>query len=71
MEKNVEYKEIEFTCVFDIDQYVPAVLYGENAHPEEGGNIYNLEIFINNINIDEILSEKQVDEIKDLIYEQL
>lgn len=71
MEKTVEYKEIEFTCVFSIDEFVEEVLYGDDAHPCEGGTIYDLEIFIYGVNVDEILSEKQVDDIKDLIYDQL
>ena len=71
MEKTVEYKEIEFTCVFSIDEFVEEVLYGDDAHPCEGGTIYDLEIFIDDVNVGEILSEKQVDDIKDLIYDQL
>lgn len=71
METTINYKEIEITCVYEIDPFVEEVLWGDDAHPSEGGVIYGLEVFIYDINIDEILSEKQIDEIKDLIYETL
>lgn len=71
MEITVEYRDIELVCTFDIDPFVEAVLWGENSHPSEGGVINGLEIFIGDVEISDLLSEKQVDIIKDLIYEQL
>ncbi|CAB4151886.1 hypothetical protein UFOVP597_39 [uncultured Caudovirales phage] len=71
MVENIIYKGIDLECKFQIDPYLPAVLYGDNAHPEEGGDIYDLEIFIESTEISDLLSEDQIYEIKDLIYEQL
>jgi hypothetical protein len=71
MERQICYKGIDFTCVFEIEPYVPAVLYGENSHPEEGGGIYDLEIYIESTEVSEILSDIQVEYIKELIYDKI
>lgn len=71
MEISVIYKGIDLECIFQIDPFVEAVLYGDNAHPAEGGDINDLEIYIESTEISDLLSEDQICFIKDLIYEQL
>jgi hypothetical protein len=71
MEMIVNYRGIDLNCVFNVDPYVEAVLYGDNCHPAEGGYIYDLEIFLESTEISELLSEEQKDCIEDLIYEKL
>ena len=67
MQITVNYWNVELRCEFDIDEYSPAT-YSE---PEEGGVISDLAIFIQETDISNILTEHQIDLIKELIYEQL
>ena len=67
MEKTINYKDVTLRCEFSIDKYVPATY----LDPEEGGTIYDLFVYVQETEILDILGKKQVDDIKDLIYEQL
>ena len=67
MEKTINYKDVELRCEFSIDKYVPATY----LDPEEGGTIYDLFVYVQETEILDILVEKQIDDIKELIYEQL
>jgi len=67
MEKTINYKDVTLRCEFSIDQYVPATY----LDPEEGGTIYDLFVYVQETEILDILVEKQIDDIKELIYEQL
>lgn len=69
MEKIVRYKGIEFNCVFELEEGVDAVYYGDDAHDAEGGYIYDLEIYIDTIEVSEILSDYQIECIQNLITE--
>lgn len=68
---NINYRGVDLECIFQIDPIVEAVLYGDYAHPQEGGEIYDLEIFVESTEISEMLNDIQIDQIKDLIYEEL
>ena len=63
----VKYREIELKCSFKMDAYEEATMY----QPEEGGEIYDLKVFIQDINVTEIFEDSQLEEIIDLILEQL
>ena len=67
MEKTINYRDVQLRCEFSIDKYEPATHW----QPEEGGTIYDLFVYIQETEILDILGEKQIDDIKDLIYEQL
>jgi len=67
MEVTINYKDVELRCEFSIDKYVPATY----LDPEEGGTIYDLFVYVQETEILDILLEKQIDDIKELIYEQL
>jgi len=67
MKTYVKFLNIELGCEFSIDQYVPATMY----QPEEGGDIEDLTVYIQDIDVTDIFSEKQIEEIMDLIYEKL
>ena len=71
MEMIVMYRGIDLNCIFEIEPYVDAVLYGENSHPAEGGYIYDLEIYIEGIEISELLSGAQIENIEELIIDKL
>lgn len=67
MERTINYKDVTLRCEFSIDKYEPATY----LDPEEGGTIYDLFIYIQETEMMDILGKKQIDDIKDLIYEQL
>ena len=67
MEVTINYKDVELRCEFSIDKYVPATY----LDPEEGGDIYDLFVYVQDTEILDILGKKQIDDIKELIYEQL
>ena len=67
MEKTINYKDVELRCEFSIDKHEAATYW----QPEEGGTIYDLFVYVQDTEILDILGEKQIDDIKDLIYEQL
>jgi|688.fasta_scaffold650397_2 hypothetical protein len=63
----VKYREVELKCEFKMDSYEEATMY----QPEEGGDIEDLTVYIQDIDVTDIFSEKQIEEIMDLIYEKL
>ena len=63
----INYKDVELKCEFSIDKHEPATYW----QPEEGGTIYDLFVYVQDTEILDILGEKQIDEITELIYEQL
>jgi len=67
MEVTINYKDVELRCEFSIDKYVAATY----LDPEEGGDIYDLFVYIQETEMMDILGKKQVEEIEQLIYEQL
>ena len=67
MERTINYKDVTLRCEFSIDKYEPATYW----QPDEGGDIYDLFIYIQETEMMDILGQKQIDDIKDLIYEQL
>jgi hypothetical protein len=67
MEATIKYNDVTLRCEFSIDKHEPATHW----QPEEGGTIYDLFVYIRDIEILDILVEKQIDDIKELIYEQL
>ena len=67
MERTINYKDVTLRCEFSIDKYEPATYW----QPDEGGDIYDLFIYIQETEMMDILGKKQIDDIKDLIYEQL
>jgi hypothetical protein len=67
MEVTINYKDVELRCEFSIDKYVPATY----LDPEEGGDIYDLFVYIQETEMMDILGKKQIEEIEELIYEQL
>ena len=71
MEMIINYRGVDLNCVFQVEDYVPAVLYGDEASPSEGGHIYDLEIYIESVYINDLLSSDQLDNIEDLIHDKL
>jgi hypothetical protein len=67
MEVTINYNEVTLRCEFSIDKYEPATHW----QPEEGGTIYDLFVYVQETEILDILLEKQIDDIKELIYEKL
>ena len=67
MKVTINYKDVELRCEFSIDKYVPATY----LDPEEGGDIYDLFVYIQETEMMDILGKKQIEEIEELIYEQL
>ncbi|CAB4151738.1 hypothetical protein UFOVP598_35 [uncultured Caudovirales phage] len=67
MERTINYKDVELRCEFSIDKYEPATYW----QPDEGGDIYDLFVYVQETEMMDILGQKQIDDIKDLIYEQL
>ena len=67
MERTINYKDVTLRCEFSIDKYVPATY----LDPEEGGTIYDLFIYIQETEMMDILGQKQIEDIEQLIYEQL
>jgi hypothetical protein len=67
MKTYVKFLNIELGCEFSIDQYVPATMY----QPEEGGEIYDVKVYIQDVEVTEMLEESQLDDIIYLISEQL
>ena len=63
----VKYREVELKCEFKMDTYQEETMY----QPEEGGEVYDLKVYIQDINVTEIFEDSQLEEIIDLIYEQL
>ena len=63
----VKYREVELKCDFKMDSYEEETQYSE----EEGGDIEDLTVYIQDIDVTDIFSEKQTEEIMDLIYEKL
>ena len=63
----VKYREVELKCEFKMDKYVEETEYSE----EEGGEVYDLKVYIQDINVTEIFEHSQLETIIDLIYEQL
>ena len=63
----VKYREVELKCEFKMDSYEEATQYSE----EEGGEIYDLKVYIQDIEVTEMLEESQIDDIIYLISEQL
>ena len=71
MEITLKYRCIELNCVFNITEYIEEKLYGDDAHPAEGGDIEDLQIFVGGVDIYEIFESSQIDYIKELIYDNL
>ena len=67
MEITVNYWNVELRCEFNLDEYFPETY----SNPAEGGLISDLAIYIQETEISNILTEHQVDLIKELIFEQL
>ena len=67
MEKTINYRDVELRCEFSIDNYEPATYW----QPEEGGTIYDLFVYVQDTEILDILGDKQINDITELIYEQL
>ena len=67
MEVTINYNDVTLRCDFSIDKHEPATHW----QPEEGGTIYDLFVYVQDTEILDILLEKQIDDIKELIYEQL
>lgn len=63
----IKYREVELKCEFKMDTYQEETMY----QPEEGGEVYDLKVYIQDINVTEIFEDSQLEEIIDLIYEQL
>ncbi len=63
----VKYREVELKCDFKMDSYEEETMY----QPEEGGDIEDLTVYIQDVDVTDIFSEKQIEEIMDLIYEKL
>ena len=63
----VKYREVELKCEFKMDAYEEATQYSE----EEGGEVYDLKVYIQDINVTEIFEDSQLEEIIDLIHEKL
>ena len=63
----IKYREVELKCEFKMDAYQEATQYSE----EEGGEIYDLKVYIQDIEVTEMLEHSQLEEIIDLILEQL
>jgi hypothetical protein len=67
METFVNYGMIELRCEYEIEEYCPATY----LQPEEGGNIYDLCIYVDSQEISQLLSDDKIESIKELIIEQL
>ncbi len=67
MEITVNYYNVELRCEFDFNEYFPET----DSSQEEGGDFLDLAIYIQETEISNILTEHQVDLIKELIFEQL
>ena len=63
----IKYREVELKCEFKMDTYVEETMY----QPEEGGEIYDVKVFIQDVEVTEMLEESQIDDIIYLISEQL
>lgn len=63
----IKYREVELKCEFKMDAYEEGGEYSD----EEGGEVYDLKVYIQDINVTEIFENSQLETIIDLIYEQL
>ena len=63
----IKYREVELKCEFKMDTYVEETIY----QPEEGGEVYDLKVYIQDVNVTEIFEHSQLETIIDLILEQL
>jgi hypothetical protein len=63
----IKYREVELKCDFKMDAYQEATQYSE----EEGGEIYDVKVFIQDVEVTEMFEDSQLETIIDLIYEQL
>ena len=63
----IKYREVELKCEFKMDSSQEATQYSE----EEGGEVYDLKVYIQDVNVTEIFEHSQLEEIIDLILEQL
>jgi hypothetical protein len=74
MEMTITVGSVEMRVEFEITQYIEETMYdrfGEPGSPAEGGEIYDLLVFVNDVEVSDIISEKTFDKIDELIYEQL
>lgn len=63
----VKYREVELKCEFKMDSYEEETMY----QPEEGGEIYDVKVYIQDVEVTEMLEESQLDDIIYLISEKL
>lgn len=63
----IKYREVELKCEFKMDAYQEATMY----QPEEGGEVYDLKVYIQDVDVTEIFEDSQLETIIDLILEQL
>ena len=63
----IKYREVELKCEFKMDAYEEATMY----QPEEGGEIYDVKVYIQDVEVTEMLEESQIDDIKLLISDKL
>jgi hypothetical protein len=63
----IKYREVELKCEFKMDSYEEATMY----QPDEGGEVYDLKVYIQDVDVTEIFEHSQLEEIIDLILEQL
>ena len=62
----VKYREVELKCSFKMDKYVEETKHSE----EEGGEVYDLKVYIQDVEVTEMLDNSQLDDIIYLISEK-
>ena len=72
-ERVVTVNEVEFRVVFDATPLVAEYISGppEDCHPAEGGEVEILDIFIGDVNVNQVISELVDKEIQSKLEEDI
>jgi len=69
--KTVYIGDIEFEVTFDATESKPAKLWGDNAHPAEGGEAEVSSAEINGVDVWELLSQTTQNKINQAVLEMV
>lgn len=67
METKIDYRGIELRCEFEIEPYNEQTYW----KPAEGGQMYDLFIYIQETEVSDLFEENQIIDIKERIYESI
>ena len=72
-ERIVTVNEVDFRVVFDATPLVPEYISGppEDCYPAEGGEVEILDIFIGDVNVNQVISELVDKEIQSKLEEDI